>query len=371
MLNIHSEYDASVLLEDGKIFFCNFCGTQGVANGEICFTTSMTGYQHTITDPSYAGQIITFSFPHIGNIGINELDNESHKIHARALVMRERPISSYHYQSRFDFIDWMNKKNIIGVYGVDTRSLIRHIRKYGAQNACIFPSNMEPTSVRKLIENCEDISSFDIFDSVVPNQISRIKSSTEKSKGKIVVVDFGVKKSILDAFSDFEVIIVPGIKGFSAKIIEINPCGVIFSNGPGDPKMSVSCIKDDMLQIIKNPKFPILAICLGHQLSALSLGFKTSKMKVGHRGSNHPVYSVRDDIFVISSQNHGFVVDEDSLSDEFIVTHRSLFDETIEGFEFPNGQLYSFQHHPEASPGTNDCGYIFENFKNVIRDSKS
>ncbi len=349
--------DAVLILQDGKCFWGKSVGKKGKCIGEVCFTTGMTGYQHTITDPSFADQIITFTFPHIGNIGINHKDNEGKKIFASGVVMRELSSMS-HPSSYISLNDWLEKNNVIGISGVDTRALTRHLREHGSQNGMICSSS-KAHALDKLKEY-KSVNGIEITNKVSLH--SNFKSDLN-AKYRVVIVDFGVKISIVSRLIELGCtveLIRPSI-GFAQKVLSMNPDGIVLSNGPGDPQEIGESVVSEIDIIIKS-KIPIFGICMGHQLLAITLGAKTIKMDIGHRGSNHPVYDVISGKVEITSQNHGFVVDSASLPSNVEITHISLFDNSVEGIMMKDYLVFSVQYHPEEAPGTHDSHYLFRRF---------
>ena len=373
-----------LVLEDGSFFKgCGF-GFEGIATGEVCFNTSITGYQEIITDPSYAGQIINFTFPHIGNVGTNKEDNESEKIWARGLIFNTDITTPSNYRSIKHLDNWLKKNKIVGITGIDTRKLTNYIRDNGAPKGTLQFSkrkkyNLE--NLKKLNDKWSGLLGLDLASQVSckkPYKWNSLKTwnkeqgyKKNKKKGyKIVAIDYGIKKNILRCLSDLhcKVKIVPA-KTTAKKILSENPDGIFLSNGPGDPaatgKYAVPIIKE----LIKS-KLPIFGICLGHQLLALALGAKTSKMHLGHRGANHPVKNLITKKVEITSQNHGFKVNSDSLPKNVKISHISLFDKSVEGIEIKNKPIFSVQYHPEANPGPQDSKYLFEKFINYILKEK-
>ncbi|WCR54535.1 MAG: Carbamoyl-phosphate synthase small chain [Wolbachia endosymbiont of Ctenocephalides orientis wCori] len=349
--------DAVLVLQDGRCFWGKSVGKKGKCLGEICFTTSMTGYQHTITDPSFANQIITFTFPHIGNIGINNKDNEGKKIFASGVVMRELSPQS-HPSSYKDLHNWLKENNIVGISEIDTRALTKHVREHGAQNGMIcLPHDISELSELKEYSPLNGIEA--------TNQVSLSNSfkNDSNAKYKVVVVDFGIKISIVSRLAELGCaieLVKPG-GNFAHKVLSVNPDGVVLSNGPGDPQeIGVNVVSE--LDILVKSKIPIFGICMGHQLLAITLGARTIKMDTGHRGSNHPVYDKNTGKIEITSQNHGFVVDSNSLPNCIEVTHTSLFDNSIEGIMMKGYPVFSVQYHPEEAPGTHDSHYLFKRF---------
>ena len=373
-----------LVLEDGTFFQGYGFGYEGIATGEVCFNTSMTGYQEIITDPSYAGQIINFTFPHIGNVGTNNEDNESDKAWVKGVIFNTDITSPSNYRSVKNLDAWLKKNKIVGIAGIDTRKLTNYIRDYGAPKGTLEFSSDKKHDVKKLKKITKDWSGLlglDLASEVScdkPYKWNSLKTwnkkkgyiKNKKKKYKIVAIDYGIKKNILRCLSDLhcEVKIVPA-KTSSQKILDEKPDGIFLSNGPGDPaatgKYAIPVIK----QLIKS-KLPIFGICLGHQILSLALGAKTSKMHLGHRGANHPVKNLRTKKVEITSQNHGFKVEENSIPSNVDITHLSLFDKSIEGIELKNKPIFSVQYHPEASPGPQDSKYLFNKFINYIAKEK-
>ena len=373
-----------LVLEDGSFFKGHGFGFESTMTGEVCFNTSITGYQEIITDPSYAGQIINFTFPHIGNVGTNNEDNESDKIWAKGVIFNTDITSPSNYRSIKNLDLWLKKNKIVGITGIDTRKLTNYIRDNGAPKGSLEFSNNTKHDIKKIKKITEDWSGLlglDLASEVScdkPYKWNSLKTwnkkngylKNKKKKYKIVAIDYGIKKNILRCFSDLdcEVIIVPA-ETSSQKILNEKPDGIFLSNGPGDPaatgKYAIPIIK----QLIKS-KIPIFGICLGHQILSLALGAKTSKMHLGHRGANHPVKNLKTKKVEITSQNHGFKVEKDSIPNNVNITHLSLFDKSIEGIELKNKPIFSVQYHPEASPGPQDSKYLFSKFINCILKEK-
>ena len=373
-----------LVLEDGSFFKGYGFGFEGITTGEVCFNTSITGYQEIITDPSYAGQIINFTFPHIGNVGTNKDDNESEKIWVRGLIFNTDITTPSNYRSIKHLDSWLKKNKIVGITGIDTRKLTNYIRDNGAPKGTLQFSKKKKYNIenlKKLNDNWSGLLGLDLASQVSckkPYKWNSLKTwnkeqdyKKNKKKGyKIVAIDYGIKKNILRCLSDLhcKVKIVPA-KTTAKKILSENPDGIFLSNGPGDPaatgKYAVPIIKE----LIEN-KLPIFGICLGHQLLALALGAKTSKMHLGHRGANHPVKNLITKKVEITSQNHGFKVNNDSLPKNVKISHVSLFDKSVEGIEIKNKPIFSVQYHPEANPGPQDSKYLFEKFINHILKKK-
>ena len=379
---IKSQINTGVLvLENKKVFKGIGIGYQGEATGEVCFNTSLTGYQEIISDPSYAGQIINFTFPHIGNVGTNKEDHESDKIWARGVIFNSEITSPSNYRS-FQHLDaWLKKNKIIGITGLDTRSLTNFIRDKGAPKGTIAYSKKGKFNINKLknlSSKWSGLKNLDLAEKVTTKKNykwSGFKTWKKESRFlknkiksfKIVAIDYGIKKNILRYFSDFkcEVNIV-SCKTSAEKILEMEPDGVFLSNGPGDPAATGKYAIGILKTLIKK-EMPIFGICLGHQILALALGAKTKKMKLGHRGANHPVKNLINSNVEITSQNHGFEIVKESLPKNVEITHKSLFDNCIEGIRLKNKPVFSVQYHPESNPGPQDSVYLFQEFINNIK----
>ena len=375
----------SLVLENGSVFKGFGFGFEGITTGEVCFNTSITGYQEIITDPSYAGQIINFTFPHIGNVGTNIEDNESNKIWARGLIFNTEITNPSNYRSMKHLDFWLKKNKIVGITGIDTRKLTNYIRENGAPKGTLQFSIKRKHCIgnlKKLTKNWSGLLGLDLASQVSckkPYKWNSLKTwdkkegykKNKKKKYKIVAIDYGIKKNILRCLSDLhcKIKVVPA-KTSSQEIFSYNPDGIFLSNGPGDPaatgKYAIPIIKE-----LISSKIPIFGICLGHQLLALTLGAKTSKMHLGHRGANHPVKNLVTKKVEITSQNHGFKVEPDSLPKNAKITHISLFDRSIEGIEIKNKPIFSVQYHPEANPGPQDSKYLFKKFINYILIKKN
>ena len=382
---ISQTHTGILVLENKKVFKGIGIGYEGVATGEVCFNTSLTGYQEIISDPSYAGQIINFTFPHIGNVGTNHEDHESDKIWTRGVIFNSEITNPSNYRSFFHLDHWLKKNKIIGITGLDTRNLTNFIRDKGAPKGTICYSNKGKFSINKLTNTTikwSGLKNLDLAEVVSTRKnyiwkgLKTWKKETgfEKNKKKslhVVAIDYGIKKNILRYFSNFncKVTVVP-CKTSAERILSLKPNGIFLSNGPGDPaatgKYAVNIIKD----LIKK-NLPIFGICLGHQILALALGGKTKKMKLGHRGANHPVKNLIHDNVEITSQNHGFEVVKETLPKNIEVTHKSLFDGSIEGIRLRNKPVFSVQYHPESNPGPQDSVYLFQEFiHNIKRNAK-
>ncbi len=370
-----------LVLENKKVFKGIGIGYQGEATGEVCFNTSLTGYQEIISDPSYAEQIINFTFPHIGNVGANKEDCESDKIWTKGVIFNSEITTPSNYRSFLDLDSWLKKNKIVGIIGLDTRALTNFIRDNGAPKGTISYSKNRSFNISKLTNSTIEWNGLKNLDlaKMVTTKKNYIWSGFKTWKKKIgylknkkksfsvVAIDYGIKKNILRYFSDFNCKVnVVSCKTSAEKILSLKPDGIFLSNGPGDPaatgKYAIKIIK----QLIKN-NLPIFGICLGHQILALTLGAKTKKMKLGHRGANHPVKNLIKDNVEITSQNHGFEIIKESLPKNIQVTHKSLFDNCIEGIRLKNKPVFSVQYHPESNPGPQDSVYLFEEFINNMK----
>ena len=368
--------NAILVLQDGKFFKGLGLGYQGTATGEVCFNTSITGYQEIISDPSYAEQIINFTFPHVGNVGTNKEDHESDKIWTKGVIINTEITEPSNYRSLRHLDKWLKKNRIVGITGIDTRNLTNTIRDKGAPKGTISFSKKGKFNIKNLLNNTNKwrgLKNLDLAEKVTTsknylwNNLKTWKKKDGFIKNKktnlhVVAIDYGIKKNILRYFSDFNCkVTVVSCKTNEKDILKLKPNGIFLSNGPGDPaatgKYAVPIIKD----LIKN-NLPIFGICLGHQLLALTLGAKTKKMSLGHRGANHPVKNLIKGNVEITSQNHGFEVVKNSLSKNIQITHQSLFDGSIEGLRLKNKPVFSVQYHPESNPGPQDSVYLFEEF---------
>ncbi len=380
--NKKSKLSAGILVfENGQVFKGIGLGYEGVATGEVCFNTSITGYQEIISDPSYSGQIINFTFPHIGNVGTNQEDHESDKIWTKGVIFNAEITNPSNYRSLKNLDVWLKKNKIVGLTGIDTRSLTNFIRDKGAPKGTIEKSTYGKFNIKKLLNqsiNWHGLNGLDLAKNVstrskyIWNNLKTWKKNVGFEKNKknifnIVAIDYGIKKNILRYFSNHKckITVVPCDTSVD-NIIKLNPDGVFLSNGPGDPaatgKYAVKIIKK-----LINLNIPIFGICLGHQLLALALNAKTKKMKLGHRGANHPVKNLLTGKVEITSQNHGFEVIKSSLPKNVIITHKSLFDNSIEGIRLKNKPVFSVQYHPEANPGPQDSQYLFDQFIKEIK----
>ena len=377
-----SNFNTAILVLENKSVFKGIgLGYKGEATGEVCFNTSLTGYQEIISDPSYAGQIINFTFPHIGNVGTNKEDVESDKIWTRGVIFNSEITSPSNYRSLQNLDKWLKKNKIVGITGLDTRSLTNFIRDKGAPKGTISNNKNGKFNINKLINKSikwPGLSGMDLAQEVTTNKtyIWKGHKTWKKTKGyeknkkkkfRVVAIDYGIKKNILRYFSDFDCEVkVVSCKENANKILNLKPHGIFLSNGPGDPaatgKYAIKVVKN----LIKK-NIPLFGICLGHQILALALDAKTKKMKLGHRGANHLVKNLITKKVEITSQNHGFEVVKESLKKNTEITHLSLFDNSIEGIRLKNKPVFSVQYHPEANPGPQDSKYLFSNFIREIK----
>ena len=362
--------DGQLILEDGSHFNGIKIGSPNMEIGEVCFNTSMTGYQEIITDPSYAGQIINFTFPHIGNVGTNFDDDESRKPFAKGIIINCDISDPSNYRSILHLDLWLKKNNVPGICNIDTRLITNRIRSKGAPKGGIIegPINSKKTAYcLKEIKKWKGLNGLDLAIDVSRKNV-KIYKSKKKSKLKVVAIDYGIKQNILNCLLDLnlEVILVPA-KTSAEKILDYNPNGIFLSNGPGDPKATGKYAIPIIKRLIK-ARIPIFGICLGHQLISLAMGAKTKKMFQGHRGANHPVKNLETKKVEITSQNHGFEVTENSIPKNVKITHKSLFDGSIEGIK-KGKKIFAVQYHPEASPGPHDSHYLFKAFKEMIKQN--
>jgi len=370
-----------LVLENKTIFKGVGIGHQGTATGEVCFNTSLTGYQEIISDPSYAGQIINFTFPHIGNVGTNKEDLESDKVWTKGVIFNSEITSPSNYRSLANLDVWLKKNKIVGITGLDTRGLTNHIRDKGAPKGTICFSKKGIFNINKLVNvttKWSGLNNLDLAEQVTTKKnyiwsgFKTWKKETGYLKNKknslhVVAIDYGIKKNILRYFSDLDCkVTVVSCKTNVKDILKLKPNGIFLSNGPGDPAATGEYAIGIIKELIKN-NLPIFGICLGHQILALTLGAKTKKMKLGHRGANHPVKNLIKDNVEITSQNHGFEIIRETLPKNIEVTHKSLFDNCIEGIRLKNKPIFSVQYHPESNPGPQDSVYLFEEFINNMK----
>jgi carbamoyl-phosphate synthase small subunit len=375
---------AALVLADGTVFWGYGFGREGDTVGEVCFNTSITGYQEILTDPSYAAQIITFTFPHIGNVGTNDADHETRRPAARGLIVREAITDPSSYRSESHLDSWTAKMGLVGICGIDTRKLTRYIRENGAPTGVIAYNKDGAFDIAALIQQAKDWPGLEGMD--LAKEVTRSENqewaatrwtiqdgygALETPKAHVVAVDYGAKDNILRCLSatGARVTVVPATASFG-DIMALAPDGIFLSNGPGDPAATGEYALPVIHQLIETG-LPIFGICLGHQLLALAFGGKTYKMHQGHRGANHPVQDLRSGKVEITSMNHGFSVDGDSLPDDVKISHISLFDKTVCGIQHTSKPIFSVQQHPEASPGPQDSFYLFEEFMDMILKAKA
>ncbi len=364
-----------LVLEDGSIFRGISIGSVGSTVGEVVFNTSITGYQEILTDPSYLRQIVTLTYPHIGNVGINFEDEESSHIQVAGLVIRELSPQVSNWRSQNNLQNYLQSQDIIAIAEIDTRRLTRLLREKGAQSGCIITGQAPDVNLAlEMARGFSGLQGLDLAQEVTTKEPyiwtegtwrSESASISKAPKYHVIAYDYGIKRNILRMLVDngCKVTVVPAQLPVS-ELLKLNPDGVFLSNGPGDPEpctYAIASIKE-LLEI----KIPIFGICLGHQLLSLASGAKTLKMKFGHHGANHPVQDLKQGTVMITSQNHGFAVDEASLPSHLQATHRSLFDGSLQGIEHTESPAYGFQGHPEASPGPHDISPLFKQFINLM-----
>jgi len=381
---------AILALEDGRFFLGESFGATATVVGEACFNTSMTGYQEVVTDPSYRGQIVAMTAPQIGNYGVNELDNESSQPHVRGFVIEELSPVASNWRSRGSLDDYLRRWNIPGIQGIDTRALTKHLRSRGAMQSCLTSEDLTPEQAVARAKSAPPMAGSDFVKEVTPAasyewdpqdtlsrawtivkgdgvQVTENGEAFEKLapvKHHIVAYDFGMKTNILRRLRQegFKVQVVPA-QTSAADVLAMKPDGVFLSNGPGDPA-ALTYVHESIRGLMG--KTPIFGICLGHQMLGYALGGKTFKLKFGHRGGNQPVKDLRTGKVTITSQNHGFAVDPESLPGNVEVTHINLNDQTVEGLAHKELPVFSVQYHPEAAPGPNDASYFFQQFAEMI-----
>jgi carbamoyl-phosphate synthase small subunit len=355
-------------------------GADGSAVGEVVFNTSMTGYQEILTDPSYSKQIVTLTYPHIGNTGINTEDEESTAIHAQGLVIRDLPLLASNFRSEQTLSDYLKSQNIVGIADIDTRKLTRILREKGAQNGCIVAgNNLDEAAALAQAQAFPGLKGMDLAKEVTTAETYSWKQGSWTLTGglpaakddselpyHVVAYDFGAKRNILRMLVDrgCRLTVVPA-QTTAEEVLALNPNGIFLSNGPGDPAPCTYAIEATKVFLDKN--LPIFGICLGHQILALASGAQTVKMKFGHHGANHPVKDLERDVVMITSQNHGFAADEATLPDNLRATHKSLFDGSLQGIHRTDKPAFSFQGHPEASPGPHDAAPLFDHFIELIK----
>lgn len=370
---------AILVLEDGTVFHGVSIGADGCSVGEVVFNTAMTGYQEILSDPSYARQIVTLTYPHVGNVGTNSEDDESAGVFVSGLVIRDLPLLASNWRSEKTLQQYLLDNKVVAIADIDTRKLTRLLRDKGAQRGCIMAGETVSVDVAtRAIESFPGLKGMDLAKEVTVSEsyewieniwtLQNGYTQGEHLTKHVVAYDFGIKRNILRLLVNrgCRVTVVPATTP-AATVLAMNPDGVFLSNGPGDPEPCVYAI--EAIKTILDSKIPIFGICLGHQLLALASGAKTEKMKFGHHGANHPVQEIATGRVMISSQNHGFSVNETSLPDNLVATYRSLFDGSLQGIKRTDCQAMSFQGHPEASPGPNDVESLFDDFITMMNDA--
>ena len=368
---------AILILADGTIFRGVSIGSDGHTVGEVVFNTSLTGYQEILTDPSYCKQIVTLTYPHIGNVGVNSEDGESHKIFASGLVIRDLPLAASNFRKTQGLDDYLKSQNVVAIAEIDTRKLTRVLREQGAQNGCIMAGDsVDETQALKLARAFPGLDGMDLAKVVSCEKpytwnegewrLGKGYSVQENPMLHVVAFDYGVKRNILRMLASrgCSITVLPA-QSSAQEALALKPDGILLPNGPGDPEPCDYAIK--AIQELLASGIPIFGICLGHQLLALASGAKTVKMKFGHHGANHPVQDIDSKRVMITSQNHGFAVDAQTLPANVRVTHVSLFDNSLQGFARTDAPAFSFQGHPEASPGPRDVSYLFDKFISMIQ----
>ena len=368
---------ALLVLEDGTVFHGTAIGAEGVSVGEVVFNTSMTGYQEILTDPSYAEQMVTLTNPHIGNTGTNDEDEESSRIWAKGLIIRDLPLLASNFRNQASLSDYLKQRGILGIADIDTRKLTRILREKGALNGCLMAgTELDAGKALAQAKSFPGLKGMDLAKEVtVTEPYSWTEGSWQLGKGfvspaatpfHVVAYDYGVKRNILRMLVDrgCRLTVVPA-QTSASDVLALNPDGIFLSNGPGDPAPCDYAIT--AIQELLNTDIPIFGICLGHQLLALASGAQTSKMKFGHHGGNHPVQNLDNNKVMITAQNHGFAVEEDGLPANLRATHKSLFDGSLQGIHRTDKPAFSFQGHPEASPGPHDAAELFDHFIDLMR----
>ncbi|SAK55695.1 carbamoyl phosphate synthase small subunit [Caballeronia catudaia] len=370
---------ALLALADGTVFRGQSIGAPGSTIGEVVFNTAITGYQEILTDPSYARQIVTLTYPHIGNYGVNAEDVEATQVHAAGLIIRDLPVLASNFRSEQTLADYLKAQGIAAIAGIDTRKLTRILREKGAQNGCILAGSDDEAKALELARSFPGLAGMDlakVISTEKPYEWTQTEwrlgsgyGKQEAPKYRVVAFDYGVKFNILRMLAErgCHVTVLPA-EASAADALALNPDGIFLSNGPGDPEPCDYAIRATREFIERG--IPTFGICLGHQIMGLAVGAKTMKMKTGHHGANHPVKDMEDGRAVITSQNHGFAVDASTLPANAKVTHVSLFDGTLQGFALTDKPAFCFQGHPEASPGPHDIAYLFDRFIKLMESAK-
>lgn len=371
---------ALLALADGTVFHGAGIGAQGVSVGEVVFNTAMTGYQEILTDPSYCRQLVTLTYPHIGNVGTNREDFESRTVFASGLIIRDLPLLSSNWRQEMSLSAFLQAHNVTAIADIDTRKLTRILREKGAQGGCIMTGDLDAGRAVELARSFGSMAGMDLAQEVTCAEPYEWREGQwDREAGyqaaqdfsyHVVAFDYGVKRNILRmlAARGCKVTVLPATAG-AEDALQYKPDGIFLSNGPGDPEPCTYAI--EAIRTLLNKNIPIFGICLGHQLLGLACGGQTSKMKLGHHGANHPVQDLQTGQVLITSQNHGFQVDEASLPTNVVVTHRSLFDQTVQGIRYTDKPVFGFQGHPEASPGPHDADYLFDQFIALIKSQRA
>jgi len=370
---------AILALADGTVFRGYGIGAEGVGVGEVVFNTSITGYQEILTDPSYCRQIVTLTYPHIGNVGTNGEDEESERIHASGLIIRDLPLLASNFRMNRTLPEYLKAHNVVAIAGIDTRKLTRLLREKGAQNGCIMAGAVDEAAALAQAKSCPSMAGLDLAKVVTRREpvewregewaLGKGFAAPVAAEFKVVAYDYGIKRNILRMLTSrgCQVTVVPAQMP-AADVLAMKPDGIFLSNGPGDPEPCDYAIR--AIQEILEARIPTYGICLGHQLLGLASGARTIKMKFGHHGGNHPVQDLDSKRVMITSQNHGFAVDAATLPANLRATHVSLFDGSLQGIARTDVPAFSFQGHPEASPGPHDVAYLFDRFIGLMRENK-
>ena len=372
---------AVLVLADGTAFRGRSTGAHGTAVGEVVFNTAITGYQEILTDPSYCRQIVTLTYPHIGNTGVNDEDNESRRTYAEGLVIRDLPRLHSSWRAQTDLSSYLKQNNVVGIADIDTRKLTRILREKGAQNGCLMAGDVDADTALKQAREFPGLAGMDLAKVVTTDkpyewsegswQLGKGFGRLDNARFHVVAYDYGVKRNILRMIVDrgARVTVVPA-QTPAREVLRMKPDGVFLANGPGDPEPCDYAI-EAIGEILDATRVPVFGICLGHQLMGLASGAKTIKMKFGHHGANHPVKDIDTGRVVITSQNHGFAVDPESLPHTLRPTHVSLFDGSLQGLARTDRAAFCFQGHPEASPGPHDIWYLFDRFAKLMEEARA
>jgi carbamoyl-phosphate synthase small subunit len=369
---------AVLALADGAVFRGRAIGADGIASGEVVFNTAMTGYQEILTDPSYCRQIVTLTYPHIGNTGVNREDEESARIYAAGLVIRDLPLRTSSWRAEQSLTDYLKQSGIVAIADIDTRRLTRMLREKGAQSGAIMAGQVDEKAALAAARAFPGLAGMDLAKVVSTSaayewnegswELGKGHSKAAGARFHVVAYDYGIKRNILRLLADrgCRITVLPA-QTPAREALALKPDGIFLSNGPGDPEPCDYAI-DAIREILDSTRIPVFGICLGHQLMGLASGARTVKMKFGHHGANHPVKDLESGLVAITSQNHGFAVNPDTLPGNLRVTHQSLFDGSLQGLARTDRPAFCFQGHPEASPGPHDIGYLFDRFVKMIEE---